>query len=321
MIILLAIGKIFLILLFVFICILAVVLFAPVSYELDLDIDEKRVDVRLNWLLKLVRFRFHMKERMEAVLSILFFRRDFTDPETKKKRAKRKAARQNRKLKKQEKKREKNRRKQRGSYEKRKKTREASGKIDGSDQELIQTVPEEAPTAVFTEDNANCDYAASGAGEGEHAGSGEASGSEDRNAGMKESASKLRDTAGKVLSSAGTLRRILNLVREYEVFSVAWPGLIRFLGRIRPRKMSGHIAFGLDDPAATGQITGAIAMVPLIYETDIRISPDFEADKAYIQGSIYIKGHMQLIHALILILGLVRNKKIRSFIGAVRNRK
>ena len=74
MIILLAIGKTVLILFLVIICILAIVLLMPVVYELDADIDEKRVDIRVNWLFKLVRFRFHLKDGMEAVLSVLFFK-------------------------------------------------------------------------------------------------------------------------------------------------------------------------------------------------------------------------------------------------------
>lgn len=318
MIILFSIGKIFLILLFVFICILAAVLFAPVSYELDLDIDEKRVDVRINWLLKLVRFRFYMKERMEAVLSILFFKLDFTDPEAKKKRVARKAVRQSRKRKKQEKKKEKERRKQRKTYEKQKKARQAPGE-SRPEQEAVRPSPDKEQEAVpvkYDRDTGQADSEAA-----ENADFSESSEESGGSRGMKESLKGLWDTVGKAFGYVGTFRKILNLVREYEVFSTVWPGLVRFLKRIRPRKMSGRIAFGLDDPAATGQITGAIAMIPLFYETDIRISPDFETEKAYVQGNIYIKGRMHLIHALIFIVGLIRSKKIRLFIGAVRNRK
>ena len=85
MVIVLAVGKTVLILLLILVCIAAVLLLAPICYELDLDLEEKRADVRASWLLRLVRFRFRMEERMEAVLSVLFFRRDFLDPEEKKK--------------------------------------------------------------------------------------------------------------------------------------------------------------------------------------------------------------------------------------------
>ena len=85
MVIVLPVGKTVLVLLLILVCIAAVLLLAPICYELDLDLEGKRADVRASWLLRLVRFRFRMEERMEAVLSVLFFRRDFLDPEEKKK--------------------------------------------------------------------------------------------------------------------------------------------------------------------------------------------------------------------------------------------
>ena len=73
MVIVLAVGKTVLILLLILACIAAVLLLAPICYELDLDLEEKRAEVRASWLLRLVRFRFRMEERMEAVLSVLVF--------------------------------------------------------------------------------------------------------------------------------------------------------------------------------------------------------------------------------------------------------
>ena len=129
------------------------------------------------------------------------------------------------------------------------------------------------------------------------------------------------DAAGTALGYAGMFRRILGLVRKYEVLSVVWPKLGKFLRRIRPRKIAGRIVFGLDDPAATGKLTGGIAMVPLFYETELVISPDFETDETYIRGTVTVRGHILLLHALILVVGLAREKRIRAFIGAVRKGK
>lgn len=293
MIILLAIGKTVLILFLVLICILAVVFLMPISYELDVDIDEKRVDVRVNWLFKLVRFRFHLKERLEAALFILFFKRDFTDPEARKKRA----AKKQKKLQRQERKRKRKLKRQRKDFEKKRTVtpRPQEKQADSG----IHEPAEEFQTSQETGQETDQEAAP----------------------GVKRSLGKLLEAAGNVFGYVNVFRRILGLVREYEIISLVWPKLSRFLGRIRPRKMRGRIVFGLEDPAATGQLTGVIAMIPLFYQTEIRISPDFETDETYIRGNIYIKGHMLLIHAVILIVGLVREKKIRSFIGAVRKRK
>ena len=142
-----------------------------------------------------------------------------------------------------------------------------------------------------------------------------------RGSGIRESLGKLADAAGAALGYAGMFRRILGLVRKYEVLSVVWPKLGKFLRRIRPRKIAGRIVFGLDDPAATGKLTGGIAMVPLFYETELVISPDFETAETYIRGTVTVRGHILLLHALILVVSLAREKRIRAFIGAVRKEK
>ena len=80
MVIVLAVGKTVLVLLLILVCIAAVLLLAPICYELDLDLEEKRADVRASWLLRLVRFRFRMEERMVAVIYVLFFLLFFVYP-------------------------------------------------------------------------------------------------------------------------------------------------------------------------------------------------------------------------------------------------
>lgn len=300
MVIVLAVGKTVLILLLILACIAAVLLLAPICYELDLDLEEKRAEVRASWLLRLVRFRFRMEERMEAVLSVLFFRRDFLDPEEKKKRAQKKAKRAARKREKrirQEKKRKKKDQKQR--------TEVPASEVSGT----------ETPSAA-SEDIASEDMDLGGMEDSPHPDSGSGRGS-----GIRESLGKLADAAGAALGYAGMFRRILGLVRKYEVLSVVWPKLGKFLRRIRPRKIAGRIVFGLDDPAATGKLTGGIAMIPLFYETELVISPDFETAETYIRGTVTVRGHILLLHALILVVSLAREKRIRAFIGAVRKEK
>ena len=81
MMIFMLILKIIGIVLCVIIGILAVILFVPVCYEVDADIDEMDYTVRARWLGWLIRFEFRWKEKVHAVLKILWFVIDFTDPE------------------------------------------------------------------------------------------------------------------------------------------------------------------------------------------------------------------------------------------------
>lgn len=57
------------------------ILFVPVCYKVDADIDEMDYTVRARWLGWLIRFEFRWKEKAHAVLKILWFVIDLTDPE------------------------------------------------------------------------------------------------------------------------------------------------------------------------------------------------------------------------------------------------
>lgn len=81
MMIFLLILKIIGIILCVILGIVAVILFAPVFYEADANIDEMDYKVRIHWLAKLIRFEFRWKGKAHVMLKILWFVIDFTDPE------------------------------------------------------------------------------------------------------------------------------------------------------------------------------------------------------------------------------------------------
>ena len=117
-----------------------------------------------------------------------------------------------------------------------------------------------------------------------------------------------------------TVLAVIRYLREQELISAVWVKLQVFLLHIRPRKLSGHLKFGLSNPADTGQVLGVIAMVPLFYQTELQIEPDFEAENNYIQGQVYVKGHICCIHLVILIIRLLRDEKIRTLIRRIREK-
>ena len=55
-------------------------------------------------------------------------------------------------------------------------------------------------------------------------------------------------------------------------------------------------------------------MFPAIYQYDIGIYPDFEADKTYVKGTFLVKGHIRLVHVLISGIRLLKERDIRNFI-------
>ena len=110
MMVFMLILKIIGIVLCVIIGILAMILFVPVCYKVDADIDEMDYTVRARWLGWLIRFEFRWKEKAHAVLKILWFVIDLTDPEAV---AVRKANKEVKARKKQEKKQKKETKRQR----------------------------------------------------------------------------------------------------------------------------------------------------------------------------------------------------------------
>lgn len=290
----LLILKIIGIVLLVLACIAALILFIPVFYEFDGDIDEGRYTVRISWLFRAVRFRFRFHEKAEAVLQILFFRYDFTDPV-------KKEQRQKRKDKKAAKKRAREERKCKSKREKRQKSREKEREKARQDINLEEELPQDRqPSECSDEDTGK-----------------KKTFEKKDDAGAKQ----IKDIAGGIAEKVKGAIGVIHFMREHQILEIIWPKLQVFLIRIRPRQLRGHIQFGFTDPATTGQILGAVAMIPFLYQTELSINPDFEPEETYISGNVYMKGRMHLIHFIILIIKMILDKNIRSFLSSLRKKK
>lgn len=91
------------------------------------------------------------------------------------------------------------------------------------------------------------------------------------------------------------------------------------LRHISPRKVKADISFGMEDPATTGQILGAISILPFVYRYQIQIFPEFAAEEFYFKGTFDIKGYIRGIHVLVTGYHLLKDKNIRSLIQRYRN--
>ncbi len=115
--------------------------------------------------------------------------------------------------------------------------------------------------------------------------------------------------------------RILRVVEYFfdrDIFDAVFQPLQKLLFRIRPRKCRGEAVFGLEDPSYTGYLCGALSMLPVLYETDLELVPDFETEKTYFQGHIWLCGRILTIFVLVFLLRLLLNKDFRRFFGMVR---
>lgn len=123
----------------------------------------------------------------------------------------------------------------------------------------------------------------------------------------------LKERVGKVVG-------VLKSFHEQGVAGALFPLLQTFLYRIRPRKVTGDVAFGFADPSTTGRVLGEISLIPFLFATDLEISPDFETDETYLDGSIRMRGHILIIHVLIFLIGLFRKREFRKFMHVIRKK-
>ena len=121
---------------------------------------------------------------------------------------------------------------------------------------------------------------------------------------------KLADLSGQ----AGKIKAALTDEHNRNSVSAIWNELKYLLKHSRFRKIDTELNFALWEPSATGQALGIIAMFPAIYQYDIGIYPDFEADKTYVKGTFLVKGHIRLVHVLISGIRLLKERDIRNFI-------
>ena len=73
-----------------------------------------------------------------------------------------------------------------------------------------------------------------------------------------------------------------------------------FIRKIKPDKIKGYIRFGLEDPYNTGQVLAVLSVLYPFYGENIQIYPEFEQE--IIEGDVFFKGRIHLIH-LLLVLG------------------
>lgn len=68
-----------------------------------------------------------------------------------------------------------------------------------------------------------------------------------------------------------------------------FPTLLKHIG---PRKIKGHVRYGFDEPATTGQITGYLSLLPFMYHKNFFPEPDFY--NKVLEGEVSIRGRLQL---------------------------
>ena len=89
------------------------------------------------------------------------------------------------------------------------------------------------------------------------------------------------------------------------------------LGHIRPRKLTGYLDFGFDDPSITGRVLGILSVfLPQVGKT-FDINPDF--DKSHLECDITSSGRIYLIYLIYIAISTYFNKNIKYVLKYVKH--
>lgn len=120
------------------------------------------------------------------------------------------------------------------------------------------------------------------------------------------------DTILKVTKSASAFKSFISAEETKEAFVFVKGKLFKLLKHIRPRKIKGYVHFGFEDPSVTGKLLGVIYIILRGNRKSLRISPDFE-NKCF-EEDLYVKGHIRLVHVLIIGIQLYLNENLKNVI-------
>ena len=104
-------------------------------------------------------------------------------------------------------------------------------------------------------------------------------------------------------------RTIKRLVKE----------VVRMIRYVGPRKFKGNLEFGTGDPSSTGLILGGVSLLPLAYQKDVSITPNFE-EKCLV-GHAMVKGRVRVVYFVRMALRIWFDKDVHRLWRRYRRMK
>lgn len=95
--------------------------------------------------------------------------------------------------------------------------------------------------------------------------------------------------------------------------------VLYFLKKAAPKKVTGTVRFGFNDPALTGETLGIPGMIYGKLPKDLSIQPDFEQE--ILQGDVRMKGSFQAVTAAGIALRLFRDQNLRKTIRHFKHKE
>lgn len=143
--------------------------------------------------------------------------------------------------------------------------------------------------------------------------------------GFKQKWSALRQTVSNLFTQIKNLdhkrQSILAFIENEEnqkSFRLIKRQLMRMLRHVFPRKLSGQVKFGVDDPYLMGQILSVAAFLYPLYGKQIELTPVM--NESVLDGELAFRGRVQIGVLALMALRIWMDKNVRTQVHKYRNR-
>lgn len=131
---------------------------------------------------------------------------------------------------------------------------------------------------------------------------------------LKLKLTKLLQLLKNIKEKISDIKAVISDETNKKAVALLWKEIKYLLHHFKFRRIDTDLTFGTDDPANTGQILGVICLFPILYQYNFHLYPDFEADKLYVKGDFKIAGRVRIIHIVVSLIRLIKEKEMRTFI-------
>lgn len=140
-------------------------------------------------------------------------------------------------------------------------------------------------------------------------------GSRRKESGQKESISDSGSHSGKGKDAAKKIRSILSFIRQEESkksLKFLWKRLKKLLRGFHLRLRDTRVTFDLDDPQNTAYLAGLLSLLPVIYQKNVSIRPDFVSEEIYLSGVFCLRMRLALRSFLWAAIRIFLNRDCRK---------
>ena len=137
---------------------------------------------------------------------------------------------------------------------------------------------------------------------------------------IKEIIKLIKDTVKKVSGAADRLKEKVSKAKEFvtdednkALFHFLVEQLKALVKIIRPKKYRINARVGFEDPATMGKVLAYVSILYGISGVDLSLEPVFGEDVK--EGSIFLKGSIQVFPVLVIALRVYRNEQFKKFIS------